>query len=237
MYKYTYQFKIYLVSILSILSITTISFLFPNSYEITNPSQQSDTIQTWTSWKLSSDNVLKINIVNPNIVSQDKISAIMDAILSENKLKINDPQMSRGSELTFFKGWKGALESINSSKFYIPTKFAFVESSKDADIIINLTNSSSDDLFSAYTTPILKAHHVIKVQVIIYKASEYSADMLQGIVRHEFGHVLGIGHSTNSEDLMYYLSNTEYPYISACDIKAIQFLYDGNESSNFVCDK
>ena len=60
---------------------------------------------------------------------------------------------------------------------------------------------------------------------------------LQTVVRHEFGHSLGLIHSTAPEDLMAPVVTTAYPFISECDVDAITSLYNGNELSQVICEK
>ena len=47
--------------------------------------------------------------------------------------------------------------------------------------------------------------------------------------------LLYLAHSTASEDLMAPQMQTEYPFISPCDVDAITSLYDGQSSSQAVC--
>ena len=50
------------------------------------------------------------------------------------------------------------------------------------------------------------------------------------------GHAIGLAHSTAPEDLMHPEIKTNFPYISECDIDALQSLYDGAKTSQVVCE-
>jgi len=60
---------------------------------------------------------------------------------------------------------------------------------------------------------------------------------LSTIVRHEFGHAMGIGHSTDPDDLMFDTISTDLPYITNCHIGAMITLYNGEHAGNFECEK
>jgi len=51
------------------------------------------------------------------------------------------------------------------------------------------------------------------------------------------GHSIGLAHSTAQEDLMYPTIQTNYPYVSKCDIDAISDLYDGGRISAVICEE
>ncbi|MEX1053959.1 MAG: matrixin family metalloprotease, partial [Nitrosopumilaceae archaeon] len=51
------------------------------------------------------------------------------------------------------------------------------------------------------------------------------------------GHAFGLAHSSATEDLMHPVIQTEYPYISQCDIDTIKSLYDGNKKSEVICER
>ena len=60
---------------------------------------------------------------------------------------------------------------------------------------------------------------------------------LVAITRHEFGHAIGLGHSTLYGDLMYPDINIKSAFISECNVKALIALYDGKGLSQVVCEK
>src|SRR3990172_5276856 len=63
-----------------------------------------------------------------------------------------------------------------------------------------------------------------------------SDEQLGTILRHEFGHAIGLGHSTAPEDLMAPNIDMTVPYISECNTNAIRDLYNGIQGST-VCEK
>ena len=91
--------------------------------------------------------------------------------------------------------------------------------------------------FSGYTRSVLDNGEILKSYITIYNVDELEASELATILRHEFGHALGLGHSTDPEDLMAPTILTDFPYISECNVDAMVLLYDGNESSQAVCEK
>ncbi|MDE1767724.1 MAG: matrixin family metalloprotease, partial [Thaumarchaeota archaeon] len=68
--------------------------------------------------------------------------------------------------------------------------------------------------------------------ITIYDANKLTDNQLATIVRHEFGHALGLPHAIDPQDLMHATIQTDYPYISECDIDAVQSLYD-NTTTGF----
>ena len=139
-------------------------------------------------------------------------------------------------------GWSGALTkaSENPSELYIPNKFEVIESSRgEGDITIHLTNTRNGDGNSGFTNSIAddSQNQILKSDITIYEVDKLSNAQFETILRHEFGHALGLAHSTAPEDLMYPIMETEYPYISDCDIDAIVLLYDNGKSSQVVCEK
>ena len=204
---------------------------------------RGDITNTWLAWDLVEGRPLQIQIQNDVNISTEKIDAIKEAIISTKTVEINDLVMHKGtkeSSSIYYIGWKGATEKASQAetKYYIPTEFQIVESKKgQADIVIELTSLSSGDGYTGYTKAIADENHILKSHITIYKADTLSAEQLETITRHEFGHALGLAHSTAPEDLMAPVIQTDYPYVSDCDIDTITTLYDGGKKSQVMCEK
>ena len=205
---------------------------------------RGDTIDTWLSWRLVRGDTLHISIVN-SVNYPDKIEIIKNAIQSTESIEIDDSLFHKGPPgvtSTYYLGWKGALEEAagTPTKFFIPKNLEVLESdSGEGDIIITLTDQRSGDGYSGYTKSIADEtqNQILKSQITIFEVSSLNDNQLSTIVRHEFGHALGLAHSTAPENLMHPIIETGIPYISECNIAAIISLYDGNESSQVVCEK
>jgi len=122
---------------------------------------------------------------------------------------------------------------------YVPAKFKVIESaSGEGDITIELTNQMNADGFSGWTNSIADAsqNQILKSRITIFSVNNLSTAALETVVRHELGHALGLAHSTAPEDLMYPTIETNFPYISDCDIDAMEKLYDGGNTSEVICE-
>lgn len=201
---------------------------------------KSNTVNAWKPWHILNDQVLNVNIVNADKVSKEKIAAIKEAILSEESLKIDNSLVDRGpvgTVSTYYKGWEGAMqnEPINT-KFHIPNKFNIIESATgEGDITITLSNLENADGYSGYTKTIVNNDEILKASITIYNVDDLAPEQLAGIIRHEFGHALGLGHSNDQEDLMYQVIQTNFPFISDCDINTVNDLYEGKNLGQMSC--
>lgn len=215
-------------------------FVYTGQYTIEN--LRGDTIDTWKHWNILENEKITVNIINPE-VTKAATSVIVDAIMSDETVQIDDSLMHKGlqgSTSTYYKGWHGALKeaSKKSTQFYIPTEFVMLESSNgEGDITIRLLTEKNTDGYSGYTKSITDNDQILKSTITIYDVDSLSTEDISTIIRHEFGHALGLAHSTAPEDLMAPVITTNYPYISECDIDAISALYDGKASSQVVCQK
>jgi predicted Zn-dependent protease len=213
---------------------------YPSNYVIQN--LQGDTVDTWVAWNVAYGRVINIHVTNTANVPQIMIDAIKDAILSTKTVTIDDSLTGKGpkgTSSTYFIGWEGAIENAYSepTKRYIPQKFDINGAPNGVgDIEIILTNDVNPDGYSGYTKSIVDGNEILKSKITIFKANKLDPDRLESIIRHEFGHAMGLGHSTATEDLMSPML-PDYPYISGCDVDTLKGLYDGDKNSKVVCQK
>jgi len=220
-------------------SLVTNDGVMKSGYVIQN--LKGDTIDTFHSWDIPKERTLYVNIVNPNIIDSDKVQIIKDAILSEKTVSLDDSLFHKalpGSQSTYFLGWSGALKQASQTptKFTIPTSFSISDSSTNGDIAIILSTLESPDGYSGFTRSTIENNQILKSTITIYKANQLSSAELETITRHEFGHAVGLIHSSDPYDLMHSTIETNYPFISNCDVSAITHLYDGNANDKAVCD-
>jgi hypothetical protein len=206
---------------------------------------KGDTIDTFLSWNLIEGNVLYVKIVNAEKYSKQHIEAIRQAILSETKIDIDQSLVGngpRGETLEYYLGWRGALlaASAEPTLLYIPTNFEILGSQEaEGDIVIELVNEKNGDGLTGWSVSIAddEVNQILKSRITIFEVNRLSPEQLGTITRHEFGHSLGLAHSTAQEDLMYPKIKTNYPYVSSCDIDAISDLYDGGKISAVICEE
>jgi len=202
---------------------------------------RGDTVDTWKSWRLIGT-TLNVNVLNAKGLSENRIDVIKNAITSEESLEIDDSLTHKGPKgfsSTYFKGWAGALKNIASKDtlYNIPTDFNVITSNGgEGDVIITLSNLRDGDGYTGYTKSVVDGNEILKSFITIYDVTNLTDEQLGTIVRHEFGHALGLGHSTAPEDLMAPNIDMTVPYISECNTSAIRDLYNGIQGST-ICEK
>ncbi|KFM18819.1 matrix metalloproteinase-1 interstitial collagenase [Marine Group I thaumarchaeote SCGC AAA799-P11] len=214
----------------------------PTGYTIQN--LRGDTINTFLSWRLVPGDTLRVNIINSDNYDPEKIEVIKKTILSEKQLEIDNSLMHKGPKGTtsiLYEGWLGALNdaSKTDTNLFVPTNIEVIESNNgEGDITIELTNRKNADGFAGWTNSIAddSQNQILKSRITIFAVDSLSLAELETIVRHEMGHALGLAHSTDPEDLMYPTIQTNFPYISECDVDAIESLYDGQNTSEVICE-
>lgn len=251
-----YRSKSLLVAELAVLPAVFLLIVFSGIFDIVDKSPASspvlktryltenlrgDTIDTWKSWRLV-DNTLNVNILKSPRVTDHQLRIIRDAISSERTVQFDDYLVHKGpkgSQSTYYVGWAGALKSVQTqTKYNLPSNFNFISTpGGEGDIIITLSNVRDSDGYTGYTKSITEDNEILKSFITIYDISNLTDEQLATIVRHEFGHALGLGHSTAPEDLMAPTIDMTIPYITECNVAAIVDLYNGNEAAQTVCEK
>ncbi|MDE1762847.1 MAG: response regulator [Thaumarchaeota archaeon] len=191
-------------------------------------------------WNVAKGTPLTVNIVNLSNLSQEKINNIKKAILSTDVLYTGSSFLdgiTSDKKSEYFKGWKGALDTINNTEFYVPNQFNIADSSDNSgQIVIFLSNGKDPDGYSAYTKLIVGNSQILKSFITIYGADKLSDSQLTAITVHEFGHALGLSNSNGPQNMVQDTVQTNHPYISECDVNAIQSLYNGGAQNNWFCN-
>ncbi len=152
--------------------------------------------------------IITISIVDNNYNTESRINSIQYTITGENIHKEK------------YAGWNQALRTLNSTA----PKLKLVE--EKGDVQIKLVNYKSVKKHSGDTK--LESNYpgvTSKGTITIYNINDLSSAELQMLMRHELGHVLGLGHSINATDLMHPTIPYYDSYISQANLIEIKSMY------------
>ena len=239
------------VELLVLPILCILSFYVVTNYSIYYPDQTSpiktrylvenlrgSTTDNYEYWDIKNGTPLIVNIENYAQVGSEKINAVKKAILSTDMVTGDSSLFFHsvsGSKSEYFKGWQGAVKYAGGVKHYIPEKFDVVESPNGiGDIVITLSSMSDAYGYSGITKTIVDEKQILKAFITIYDSNKLTDDQIESIVRHEFGHALGLPHTSNPEDLMHDTIKIN-SYISECDINTLKKLYNDSKPTEDFC--
>ncbi|MDE1831145.1 MAG: matrixin family metalloprotease [Thaumarchaeota archaeon] len=238
---------------LLILPIVVILLFFVAENYVIQPSGTDSHIKTWyvtenlqggtlddlKYWNISTQMPLVVDIENSAKVSDQKINAVEKSIMSTETMSGDSSQAyhSNSGITKYFIGWQGALQATSHTKHYIPERFNIIQSPNgDGQIVITLSTIKNTDGYNGITKTIVSGNQILKVFITIYDAGNLTDTQIESIVRHEFGHALGLPPTSNTKDLMRESISTDNSYISECDINALEKLYNGTKPPSDFCN-
>lgn len=145
--------------------------------------------------------------------------------------------MQRGTEdyysslLTALDDWSSALKSASGNP--LAFDFVIVEDRKLADITVNVRKNTGMVLGMASIKDRRRDGVIDGVRISLAAENALGRPLgeedFRNIARHEIGHALGLGHSTDEGDLMYPaydFAEVGYDVLpSACDVAALLSIY------------
>ena len=197
-----------LVIIGSILFASGLAAIIPVQMTFANESEWNSLL----SWR----NIKEINVYIESDFKPDtqKIEIIKSVIESKLRDKEN------------FFGWNEAITHISyKTETEIPT-FKIINDTYKADVIIHLTEMKPPDSNLGLTKYQLSNQTIESVSITLYDFDELDEGQVEFLTRHELGHAIGLGHTTNPFDLMYPNINIEFGLISMFDLNTLYELYN-----------
>ena len=211
------------ISVIGIVLVMLLIFLPINA-----KSSELITINTFLPWKTLDDKTLHVSIIKETPLSPDQLSSIKKAIVGYGTVKFDDSQT--------FVSWNEALQTTSEykTKISMPTNIVLVSDDiREADITISITDQKNPN-YSGFTTHVIENNRLVKSNITIYDINNLTDKQISSIVRHEFGHALGLAHANSPNDLMF--STIQVPsYVTECDVDTLLALYDGNLKNSSNC--
>ncbi|MBI5145854.1 MAG: hypothetical protein HZA84_01385 [Thaumarchaeota archaeon] len=198
-------------------------------------------INTQVAWYTTKEEPFHVHIINSNLLTPEKIEALKNPILSEETIEIPNDVLEKNlpGKTIYYKGWKGALMKANekNASLRIPVDFKIEKSDEQLGEITIILSKDHPDNIHSNTKSIVDAnnHQILKSVITIYGVEDLHEIELTALVRHEFGHALGLYPYGTKDSLTYHVYEPPYAYVSECNIADVISLY-GGQPSQTTCD-
>ena len=176
-------------------------------------------VRAFLPWKTLDDKTLHVSIIKQTQLSPDQEASIKKAIVGYGTVK--------SDATTTYVSWKEALqnESKYKSGISMPSNIVLVsDDNEEANVAIWVTDQKNP-IFSGYAANVIEHNTIIKSNIIIYDINNLTDQQISSIVRHEFGHALGLRHSDFTDDLMFGIVPVP-AYVSVHHIGTLVSMYE-----------
>ncbi|MEM4296956.1 MAG: matrixin family metalloprotease [Nitrososphaerota archaeon] len=213
------------------MKLSTASSLFIASillFALTTVSVQATTSSIDLIGRWNTSKTLTFKIVAKGGVPQSTVDAALDVITST----ANGAQPVGDSRFGYW-GVKGALDAVGGG---ISVGDIVTDKTK-ADITVELKNGAGSVLGQAFlkrdrVNSFIIVGCIVRMGGNLVFGSPQEVEFFKTVLRHELMHCLGLGHASDSNDLMYGTLNYYPKLISEClDVEALKALYVSGVSS------
>ena len=157
-------------------------------------------------------NIITISIVDNKYDTDVRVNHVQFSILTNRVDEMKGGIDMVNEKMLFgYAGWNKALRSMDMDN---PPQFKFVE--KNGDIRILLLDSPSPHGLSGMAQGNM---------IVVYNITDLYRDQIHDLIRHEIGHILGLGHSSDPQDLMNPNIPTFTNYISERHLDLLEIKY------------